>query len=193
MASSSVPGEAVVPVAAPVCILCDLCDEVHAAVYRCQDCPAQSQHMCEVVKTAHEKGKTTKGHTLVELPGARIVPPVCPCGENEQVKLFDTKCKRLICLVCKDIAHKGHDVVMVKQEAATALLQVADLMGRTRAFETAADQAVMAAATALQVLQGSQRTQAQAIETYRTKVGKRCSAYEFCLLPLLSAHARTVH
>lgn len=113
-------------------LLCEVCDQSHAAVKMCPIC---QEHMCEVASKLHAKQKATRHHELVhvvqaeqaqDLGGkdlnrrtsrvvqAEVVPATCK-QHDQPVSFFDVRCSRAVCRDCIVLEHQGHHCVSLQE------------------------------------------------------------------------------
>jgi hypothetical protein len=69
---------------------------------------------------AHLKFRFTKGHTVLALSEVDNTPlsisVICP-DHGEPFKLYDTECKRLVCMLDLALEHNGHKCVSIAEAA----------------------------------------------------------------------------
>ena len=99
-------------------VACELCeDDDHPATHRCLEC---EEYLCSMLAKAHLKMKFTKGHTVLVLSEVDNTPlsisVICP-DHGEPFKLYDTECKRLVCMLDLALEHNGHKCVSIAEAA----------------------------------------------------------------------------
>ena len=97
---------------------CDICDSGDPPVNRCSTC---SHFLCEFCTQAHQRGRSTRSHSLMSLEevqkmGTAAVTKPCLCKEHEGevMKLFCETCEEAICRDCTIVRHRDHKYTFVK-------------------------------------------------------------------------------
>ena len=97
---------------------CDICDSGDPPVNRCSTC---SHFLCEFCTQAHQRGRSTRSHSLMSLEevkqmGTTVVtkPSLCKEHEGEVMKLFCETCEEAICRDCTIVKHRDHKYTFVK-------------------------------------------------------------------------------
>ena len=102
---------------------CSTCAEPHPARVHCVEC---NEDFCDKVADVHRSGKRTAGHTLQRLAGAPVVADAPQCERHkEPLKMFDTECNVIVCLLCVASTHHGHKCVDLVDGAALVRARLA--------------------------------------------------------------------
>ncbi len=108
--------------------ICQVCNDKHSAVYRCDIC---DEFMCETVAQFHLNSKLTKNHHLILLevtPDSQVrakllsqlneLAPLVTCNlHQEDFRFYDEDCKQLLCRDCAIVTHHGHRCCFIKDAA----------------------------------------------------------------------------
>jgi hypothetical protein len=123
---------------------CEVCEDLHAATFRCLDC---QQHMCEMATKFHRRQSMTMSHRVVTQAELRSDPTLAEAkaavvqlckNHGQPLALFDMKCRLQLCPSCVD-DHAGHLVVSLAKAAKACRSELGDWSVRLDTWATRAD------------------------------------------------------
>ena len=114
---------------------CEVCEDLHAALYRCLDC---QQHMCDFMAKAHRRTSLNMSHRVVTQAELRADPTLAEAeaaavqlckSHGQPLVLFDMRCRLQLCPSCVD-DHEDHKVLSLAKAAEACRSELGDWSAR---------------------------------------------------------------
>jgi hypothetical protein len=123
---------------------CEVCEDLHVALFRCLDC---QQHMCEMVAKLHRRQSMNMSHRVVTQAELRADPKLVEAeaavvqlckSHGKPLDLFDMKCCLQLCSSCMD-EHDGHRVLSLAKASQACRAELGDWSARLDTWAKRAD------------------------------------------------------